>query len=217
VYPLKELGAAALGADPIAFIMEWTVPLQTFDAGKLRLGGMGRGAKPMVPFSYQDGDLTFTHLALLLPPLPVKSYDAASGRLVLSLSGSATALGKLQALQDAALTAVRQHQRAWFAGAKPRDAEDLRGGFQPMVEHTSLHLYCPAGGSGSGSDFALWSKGEWLRGAAATAALVPGATVRFAIRVQGISFHQHAVSGVWTGKCRLQHRVLAAFAAAGPL
>lgn len=187
------------------------MPLQTFDTGKLRLGTMTRGLKPLVPLTYQDGDLNFTQLTVLLPPLPVKSYDAATGRLVLSLSGSAMALAKLQALQDATLAAVRGGQRTWFAGAKARDAEDLRQGFQPMVEHTSLHLYCSSSG---GTEFTLWSKGEWLRGLAATAALVPGAVVRFAVRLQGISFHQHAVTGVWTGKCRLQHRVLGAFAAA---
>ena len=194
--------------------MEWTIPIQTFETSKVRLGQMSRSHKPIVPLAYVDGELHFNTLSLLLPIQHVKSYDPASGRLVLSLTNVSSTLTKLQSLQDTLLAAVKNQQTSWFPGERMRTAEEVRDGYQPMIEHTNLHLYCPMNGvTGTGNhaqnEIQIFSNGVWTKGKFHPSLFSSGAPIRIALRIQGISFHQHPVSGMWTGKFRLQHRILA--------
>jgi len=191
--------------------MEWTIPIQTFEPASIRLGQIGRGIKPMAPISYHSAevDATFMSLSLLLPILTVKSYDAATSRLQISLAGSPVAAAKLQSLQTILLKRIHTQQSGWFPPDRTRTAEDLRAGFQPMIENGVLHLYCPSNTAGAPNEVQVYSGGVWTRGITSPAALAPGKQLRLAIRIQGVSFHQHPVSGAWTGKFRLQHRVLA--------
>jgi hypothetical protein len=205
--------------------MEWTIPIQSFDTSKVRIGPLGRGAKPLVPLAYTEGDFRFTGVSLLLPLLPVKSYEPATGKLVLALSSSPVAVAKLQAFQDTLLAVVKAQQGSWFQLTKTRGIEELRDLYQPMVENGHLHLYCPLGAAAGGAHAhelqVYTTSGGWVRSsslspaAAATSVLAPGRSVRIALRIQGISFHQHPISGMWTGKFRLQHRILTILCAEG--
>jgi len=51
--------------------MEWCVPLQKLELGKIHHGGLvtrvNREKKPMVPLSYIDGQVTMPVLTILLP------------------------------------------------------------------------------------------------------------------------------------------------------
>ena len=198
--------------------MEWTIPIQTFETTKVRLGPLGRGTKPLVPLAYTDADFNFTTLSLLLPHLTVKSYDSTTGRLSLSFAGASTALTKLQSLQETLLAAVRNQQATWFPDAKLRSSEEIREGYQPIIDHGCLHLFCPLS-SRSGTpaspyhEVHVFSKGVWSRGVSSASLFTPGTPIRIALRIQGISFHQHPVSGMWTGKFRLQHRIIAVLSA----
>jgi len=191
--------------------MEWTIPIQTFETSKVRLGQLSRSHKPLVPLAYVDGELHFNTLSLLLPLQQVKSYDPVSGRLVLSLTNSSSTLTKLQSLQDTLLGAVRNQQGSWFPGERIKSAEEIRDGYQPMIEHANMHLYCPmyTGQHPHQNEIQIYSKGMWTKGRFHPSLFSSGAPVRIAIRIQGISFHQHPISGMWTGKFRLQHRILA--------
>lgn len=166
----------------------------------------------MVPISYEDGKLHFPSLSILLPPLGIKSYDAATGRLVLSLTDSQPAAVKLSVIQEFLLGIVAQSYRGWFGGrggTQPsRTAAEIRSGFQPLLEGLNLNLYCPAGqGTSPQYDLQIYKEGEgWLQNAAA-ATLRPGAQVQVAFRLQGISFHLLS-SGTWSGKFRFQHRII---------
>lgn len=191
--------------------MECTIPLQTFELGKVRLGQLTRGQKPLLPITYVDGDIHFNCVTLLLPGLAVKAYDTATGRLSLHLP-PATAQ-KLQGLQDMLIGTVKSQHTGWFFSEKPRPAEELRAGFQSFVDHGVLHLYCPQPATGTGGPplqpINVYSKGEWKKGRAPAASLVPGSLVRIALRVQGLSFHLQPVTGQWTGKYRIQHKIVA--------
>lgn len=164
--------------------MDIAIPLATFEVTKVRIGPLNRGAKVLLPMTYQDGDVKFHHVLLAMPGLTVKSYDAGTGRLLLSLPAAAAT--KFQAFQDSVLASVAAQQQTWFPGEPHRSKEELRAGFQPILDHGALSLYCPS---------------EGVRG------LVTGAHVRIACKIQGVSFHKHPVTGVWTGKFRLQHRI----------
>ena len=193
--------------------MEFTIPIQQFLPQHVRVGPLSRAVKPMSPLSYHDGVNSFLSLTLLLPALVIKSYDATTGRLALSLAGHASTLTKIQALQDLLISSTIHSQRIWFPSERVKENEEVRAGFQPFLEHTTLHLYCPVsavGGVGAAqNDVQVYAKGVWMRGITSPSLFVEGSTVRTAIRIQGISVHRHPISGMWTGKFRLQHRILA--------
>jgi hypothetical protein len=138
----------------------------------------------------------------------VKSYDASTGRLQISLQGAGV-VARLQGLQDMLINTVYTNQRVWFPGERVSDKDDIRQGFQPFVEHGTLHLYCPTSATGTTNEIHSYTGKEWTRGTISPALFSTGRMIRLAIKIQGLSFHQHPLSKVWTGKFRLQHRILA--------
>jgi hypothetical protein len=192
--------------------MEWVVPIQTFEPPRVRIGQITCSPKRLVPISYADGEIAFNGISLLLPPLPVKSYDPASGRLTLSLSGQAAT--KLQTLQDSVLVAVRNMQATWFPGEKIRSLEEIRSGFQPLIEGGMLHLYCPCAQSGVlANDISIYDGTAWSHTKPTAKLFTAGKILRIAIKLHSLSFHQHTGNNMWTGRFRFQHRLLAVMAA----
>ncbi len=197
--------------------MEWVIPIQKLEVGKVTIGNLLAGLKPLVPLSYKDGHVQFPCLSLLLPRLLVKAYDARTGRLDISLKENPQALQKLQAIQSTLLSAVLQYQVSWF-GQEARSFQELQRLFQPMVEGDILHLYCPLTThekKGLQDSIIIFRKEEGgkiesYQGMRAQF-LQPGDFVRIALRIQGISFHNHPNVGEWTGKFRLQHRIIAMY------
>ena len=176
------------------------------------------GAKPLVPLSYTDGQVHFPSLSLFLPQLTVKAYDPQTGRLDISIRESAQTHNKLHALQNALLSAVNTNQTVWFADSQRTQAE-LQQLFQPMIDGDTLHLYCPVTIQEKrmgGTDSIVVFRSE--KGGPVTMShgvrhdhMKPGDTLRIALRIQGISFHNHPAYGQWTGKFRLQHRIIALY------
>lgn len=194
--------------------MEWLIPIQTFQVEHVQLGLLTRGPKPMIPLGYKDADCHFPSLSFLLPSLTIKSYDMASGRLIISLHDSPQTFSKLHALQEMLLSAVAMNSLIPI-----RKGADMRAGFQQMVHPMELTLYCPAQETLTQAVL-VYSKGVWQRGVHA-GVLLPGTRVRIALRIQGVSFHIHPTSAQWTGKFRFQHKILSVMvvkpsSAAGP-
>jgi hypothetical protein len=185
--------------------MEWLIPIQTFQVDNVQLGSITYGNKPIIPFAYKDGDMHFNSLSFLLPMLPIKSYDATTGRLVLSMQGI-PALNKLSTFQELLLSTVAANQQGWFPGST-RKQQEIRSGYQPMILHSELHLYCPMMETGSTIPFCV--DGEWSKSGIQHERLQSGAKVRVALRIQGLSFHIHTASNQWTGKFRIQHKIIA--------
>ena len=198
--------------------MEWVIPLQKLEVNKVQMGTFINGAKPLAPLSYVDGEIQFPSLSLLLPHLTVKSYDPQSGKLALILRESPSAYNKLQALQSTLLSAVLANQTAWFNQPR-RDLAELQALFQPMIEGDILHLYCPVsvqdkknGGVDSIMVYRSEKGGPVLSSHGLRPAyLQPGDSLRISLRIQGISFHNHPTFAEWTGKFRLQHKIIALF------
>ena len=191
--------------------MEWTIPTQTLEISNVRISDIIKSNKPMAALSYADGEIVFPSLSMLLPHLTVKSYDKETGKLALSLSGNASLSSKLTALQTLMLQKSYSKYRTWFPGEKDRTYEELTSLFQPLISHGAIHLYCPLNTSAPYNDINVFSGGKWTSNISVSSMFTPGKQVRIAVRFQGISFHQHPVSRVWTGKSRVQHRILAIF------
>ena len=176
------------------------------------------GIKPLAPLYYMDGETHFPSLSLLLPALIVKIYEPNTGKLVLSLKDSAASTNKLQALQASLLSYVYANQVAWFNQGR-RDLAELQQLFQPMVEGDMLHLYCPVSvqdkKSGGVDSIVVFrsEKGGPIIGSQGVRPtfLQPGDSVRVCLRIQGISFHNHPAHGEWTGRFRLQHKIIALY------
>jgi len=185
--------------------MEWLIPIQTFQVENVQLGSVSYGNKPIIPFAYKDGDMHFNSLSFLLPTLIIKSYDTSTGRLILSLH-SVQALNKLSTFQELLLSTVVSNQQAWFPGST-RKQQEVRSGYQPMIVNSELHLYCPM--LETGSTIPFYADNEWSKSGIQHERLQSGAKVRVALRIQGLSFHIHTATNQWTGKFRLQHKIIA--------
>jgi len=187
--------------------MEWLIPIQTFQVDKIQLGTIMDTIKPMVPLAYRDGENMFPSLSLIFPLLTIKSFDAISGRLVLSLSDHPTILTKMTNFQELLVSTVSVNKQNWFAQRGAVKIVDTRAGFQSMIRGTELHLYCPVN-SEIQQTVPFYSNRVWSKQGIMKEKLEPGTRVRIAIRIQGISFHVHPASQSWSGKYRIQHKIL---------
>jgi hypothetical protein len=188
--------------------MEWAIPIQSWEIPKIVIGSPNLSSTKLIsPFSYVDGDANFNVMNILLPALAIKSYDNATGRLQISLQGMCTT--KMNQFQDMIINTVTSNQHTWFPSEKPSDKDDIRYGFQPFVEHGCLHLYCPSSSTGVSNEINIYSNKLWSRGAVSSSLFVAGKSIRLAIKIQGLSYQLNPITKIWTGKFRLQHRILA--------
>lgn len=194
--------------------MEWCVPLQKLEVNKIVLGNPSsrpnREMKPVAPLGYIDGAMIMPVLTILLPHMVIDSYNSANGRLEL-LIDSTMSVNKLTSIQNGLMNSICNSQQMWF-GRHQFTREDMNDLFQPMIDGNKLHLYCPSTlvdkRKGAGV-IRLWKEGSWIEGVR-PGLLAPGQKIRVALQIQGISL-QVSSDNVWTGRSRLQHRVLGIF------
>jgi hypothetical protein len=187
--------------------MEWLIPIQTFQVDKIQIGTIMDTAKPMVPLAYRDVENIFPSLSLIFPLLTIKSFDVNTGRLVLSLAEYPAILTKMTNFQETLVSAVTINNTNWFSQRGSVKIVDARAGFQSMIRGSELHLYCPVN-SEIQQTVPFYSNGAWSKQGIIKEKLEPGTRIRIAIRVQGISFHVHPASQNWSGKYRIQHKIL---------
>ena len=190
--------------------MEWTIPIQKLEVSKIHVESLQRSIKPLTPLSYADGPIVFQNLNILLPPLTVHEYDASTGRLLLNLTESPTTASKLLALQESFLASVYQNQKIWFPESS-RTRDQIQKLFQPFVENTFLHLYCPLQLQEKRHTISIWKQNEWKR-LTTPGMIQKGESIRVALRLQGISYQLDASSGQWTGRFRVQHKISCIYA-----
>jgi hypothetical protein len=186
--------------------MEWTVPIQKLELPKIYPAALQNSVKPLTPLEYRDGPLILKHLNILLPPLIIKEYDTGTGRLTLHLPESSAIQTKLQALQESLLLLVHQHQKTWFPDSS-RTKDQIQHFFQPFVEGTNLNLYCPLQTQDKKYFLHLWKENNWNR-LSSPGLLQKGDVIRVALRLQGISYQTNPITASWTGRFRVQHRIM---------
>ena len=185
--------------------MEWAIPLQKLEVGKVQIGESQYADKSIVPLAYFDGQNNFSNLNILLPILKVKEFDLTSGRLLLDLKEHAQFEAKMNALQSTLLGAVYIQQQQWFNGYN-YSLETLQKLFKPIIDNGILNLYYPV--QKSETSIKIYKGGKWYT------KLEPGLlqennSVRIMFRIQGICFHKNQYNNLWSGKFRLQHRIYA--------
>lgn len=184
--------------------MEWAIPLQKLEVGKVQIGEIQYNDKTIVPLAYFDGQNSFPNLNILLPILKVKEFDQNSGKLVLNLKEHPSYEAKLNALQSTLLSAVFLQQQFWFPGLT-YNLETLHSLFKPMIDNSSLYLYFPA--FKSENNIKIFKNNTWYS-KYEPGLLKEGDSVRLMFRIQGLCFHRNNLYQ-WTGKFRLQHRIYA--------
>jgi hypothetical protein len=194
--------------------MEWQLPIQKVEIGNINIGSPWSSSsraetrreyamKPMAPLSYFGTQFRLPFVSLLFPPLPIVEYNAATGRLVLDMYETNLASIKLNTLQDTIVNAIMYHQTGWFRSEYSK--EEVRRGFQPIIQDSHLILHCPSVG------VSIFNNDSWN---GTMEELKPGVRIRVAVKIHGISFLNRegsassSASQEWTGKCRLQHRIL---------
>jgi hypothetical protein len=197
--------------------MEWTIPAQSFIAENIQISAPNIHQKPIATLGYVDPNehVSFPWFSILLPPLPIKSYTSDTGKLVLSLTGVPAILTNFIALQTRILQTIHSNYTTWFPSERQRSLDEVSASFQPLIQNNCIHLYCPLHTVGSFNEISIYSDSSWSKGIIPPAVLVPGKMIRAAIRLQSISFHQHPVTKALTGRCRIQHRILALFTSKG--
>jgi hypothetical protein len=192
--------------------MEWQLPIQKVEIGNINIGSPWAREhrreyeqKPMAPLSYFGTQFRIPFVSLLFPPLPVVEYNAATGKLVLDMSGTSLACIKMNTFQETLIGAIVYHQHGWFKSNYSR--EDVKGGFQPIFNDNKLSLYCPSATTGSAvRGIPIYTSGVWKTNFTQED-LTVGRRVRVAVKIHGISF-LNSNDGTWSGRCRLQHRIL---------
>jgi hypothetical protein len=190
--------------------MEWTIPIQKLELGYINIGHQWtrRGEyiqKPMAPLSYFGPQFRLPSLSVLFPPLTVIEHNVSTGKLVLDMGESSLANIKLSALQETLVNSILYHQSSWFKSSYTK--EEIKTGFIPIFHENKLILHCPIVPS-TAKGVPCYTKGKWLKQTTSNE-LQPGARIRLAVKIHGISFlHKSPSDLVWSGKCRLQHKII---------
>jgi hypothetical protein len=190
--------------------MEWQLPIQKMELSNIHVanpwgrGGNQTNQKPLAPLSYFGTHFRLPFISLLFPPLQVVNYNPTSGRLELDMSVSSLACIKLNTFQETLINAILYHQQAWFKTEFSK--EEVRGSFQPMIDNNHIILHCPM----TTQNVPIFKKEMGWSPNFTPADLKVGHRIRVAIKIHGISFltrPDKSGEQVWTGRCRLQHRI----------
>jgi hypothetical protein len=187
--------------------MEWQLPIQKVEIGNIHIGSpwsreqrRDLATKPMAPLSYFGTQFRLPFVTLLFPPLPIVEYNPVTGKLILDMSETNLACIKLSTFQETLVNAIVYHQHGWFKSEFKK--EDVKGGFQPILENTYIHLH--VGSQGRANNVPLYRDGKWSS-SFSTEDLKMGTRVRVAVKIHGVSFLMNGET--WSGRCRLQHRI----------
>jgi hypothetical protein len=185
--------------------MEWQIPIQKVEIVNINIGSPWArerreySQKALAPLSYFGTQFRLPFVSLLFPPLPVIEYNPLSGKLSLDMSETSLATIKLTTLQETLINSIIYHQYAWFKSNYSK--EDVKNGFQPIIEGNTLILHCPNRG------IPIYKDGDWVKNS--NVELRAGMRIRVAVKIHGISFlnrnEQRDIE--WTGRSRIQHRI----------
>ena len=189
--------------------MEWCVPIQTFQIDRVQIGEVfSGGSKPTISISYKDNDIVFSSLNILLPSIEIKSYTPSTGRLILSLDDNPSVLQKFTALHNIIIESVFLNQQKWFPNQPyVKKMSEIKSSIQSMITNSEINLYCPLNDIDIHGPN-IYFQNEWSQGVIEPGLLSPGRKVRVVLKINGVSFHIYRSTDQWSGKFRIQHRII---------
>ena len=182
--------------------MEFAIPISRFDPSHIRWGQPRVGPfRRTIPFGYEDSQITFHSLILVLEPLYISSIDWDRNQVVLEESPHTISfLAKLEQFQKLVNIQLLKKSKEWLDGTEQPDPDSVSP-LQPWLKSRRLTLYLSPDPSG------LPFTTETGKATFSNRTIKPGDLIRAVIKLHGISL-QMSQEDVWTGKSRIQHHVL---------
>lgn len=181
--------------------MEFAIPISRFDPTKVKWGQSRSGPfRRTVAFGYEENQLTFNSLSLVLEPLRVSHIDWEKNQLVLEETSQIQFLTKIEHFQTLVNGQIKKQHKDWLEGSVLPDPDTIVP-LQPWLKSHKITLYLSS--EPSSVPFFTEKGSETL----SDKTIKPGDLIRAIVRLQGISL-QMSSSDIWTGKSRIQHYVV---------
>ena len=180
--------------------MELAIPITRFDPSNVRWGVPRDGAfRRIIPFGYEENQIKFNNLILVLEPLKITEIDKIKNQIVLEESKKFQYLSKIEELQLNIINELESNTCKWID--KSNVSETLRSPLQPWIKSKKLTVYL------SPEPVSLQFFTENSLSIFSERSIQPGDTIRAVIKIQGLSL-QMTGDDIWTGKSRIQHQIL---------
>jgi hypothetical protein len=182
-----------------------SIPYQALEIGNIHLTPFqaDKYGKAVAQLSYKDNSIDFHDVSILSPPVKVIDYNSENSRLRVNLSDQFNFQVKLSTLQEYLISTFYVHQQS-FLNNRGEDRKTIGELFHFLLEGSTLSLYVFP------SSYVKKIDGTTSR----VSDLTEGDTIRFIIRLQGISqvrnkygFRlrvQHSVPSIWHINEKLQ-------------
>lgn len=171
-----------------------SIPFQALEVTNIHLTPFqsDKYGKAIARLSYKDPSIDFQDVSILSPPIKVIDYNSENSRLRLDLSDQTNFKIKLNTLQDYLVSTFFVHQQS-FLSLTNESQDTIHKLFHFLLDDTTLSLYVFPTTIVKKSDNSTCNVSD----------LGAGDTIRFIIRLQGIS----QVRGKYGLRLRLQHSV----------
>jgi hypothetical protein len=181
--------------------MEFAIPISRFDPTHIRWGQPRIGPfRRIIPFGYEENQVAFNSLILVLEPLRVSEIDFSKNQVVLEELDSISFLSKLDQFQKIVSGSIVKYYKEWLSDTILSDPE-THSPLQLWLKSRKLTLYLSA----QPETVPFFT--EEGPAVFSEQTIKPGDLIRAVVKLYGISL-QMSENNVWTGKSRIQHHVL---------
>lgn len=180
--------------------MEFAIPISRFDPTHVQWGSPRVGPfRRTIPFGYDENQISFNTLSIVLQPLRIVELDWSKNQLVLEETKKMSYLSKLEQLQTIVSAGLEKNSKQWLEGSTTFSGTKLP--LQLWLKSRKLTLYLSA----QPENLPFFT--EDGPAVFSDKTIQPGDLIRAIVRIQGISL-QMSDDDIWTGKSRIQHHVL---------
>jgi hypothetical protein len=171
-----------------------SIPYQALEIGHIHLTPFqaDKYGKAVASLSYKDNSIDFQDVSILSPPIKIIDYNSENSRLRIDLSEQSNFQIKLNTLQEYLISTFYVHQQS-FLNQRNEPRESISELFHFLLDGSTLSLYVFP------TSYVKKNDGTTIR----VSDLKGGDTIRFIIRLQGIS----QIRNKYGLRLRLQHSI----------
>jgi len=180
--------------------MEFAIPISRFQSSYVKWGLPRNGPfRRTIPFGYEENNMLFNNLIIILHPLKVVEIDHGRNQLILEESSKIPFLTRLEQFQLNVSNELERNSAKWVDASKI--PEIVRSPLQPWLKSKRITLFLSA--EPASLNF-FTQDGPAVF---SDTTVKPGDMIRAVVKIQGLSL-QMSEHDAWTGKSRIQHHVL---------